>query len=309
MRIVIVGYGVQGKKRAKSAKDDLAFIVDPISHDSNFGKLSDVPLDSYDAAILSIPDQSKFKLIKYLLENNKHILVEKPLDFANEHQCREIEHLANARKLYVYSAYNHRFETHIQKLKTILLSEKIGKVYYCKLFYGNGTAQLVRESPWRDQGYGVLKDLGSHLLDLLDFWFGGQMLHEIKSKVYRFENVTPDTANLLFRMGNIQFNLEMSYCSWRNTFNCDILGSEGSLHISGLRKWGSSRLSVRSRVFPSGIPEEIEFIETPGDETWELEYDFFKEQINTRAKTNLNKDLWISTNLNYIFEMAGKNAN
>ena len=33
------------------------------------------------------------------------------------------------------------------------------------MFYGNGTARLVRDSAWRDQGAGVLPDLGSHLLD------------------------------------------------------------------------------------------------------------------------------------------------
>ena len=40
------------------------------------------------------------------------------------------------------------------------------------MFYGNGTARLVRESAWRDAGAGVLPDLGSHLLDTARFWFG-----------------------------------------------------------------------------------------------------------------------------------------
>ena len=40
------------------------------------------------------------------------------------------------------------------------------------MFYGNGTARLVRDSDWRDQGSGVLHDLGSHLLDTVAYWFG-----------------------------------------------------------------------------------------------------------------------------------------
>ena len=47
-----------------------------------------------------------------------------------------------------------------------------GRIYRCRMFYGNGTARLVRDSAWRDQGAGVLPDLGSHLLDTARFWFG-----------------------------------------------------------------------------------------------------------------------------------------
>ena len=28
---------------------------------------------------------------------------------------------------------------------------ELGRLYRCRLFYGNGTARLVRESAWRDQ--------------------------------------------------------------------------------------------------------------------------------------------------------------
>ena len=42
------------------------------------------------------------------------------------------------KKLNVYTAYNHRFEPHLVKLK-ISISKKLGKIYY-EYFYGNGTA-------------------------------------------------------------------------------------------------------------------------------------------------------------------------
>ena len=54
----------------------------------------------------------------------------------------------------------------------MIQSNKLGKIYSCRLFYGNGTAKLVKESEWRDKGIGVLADLGSHLLDICNYWFG-----------------------------------------------------------------------------------------------------------------------------------------
>ena len=54
-------------------------------------------------------------------------------------------------------------------MKALLESGELGRVYRCRLFYGNGTARDVRNSPWRDKGAGVLTDLGSHLLDTVLF--------------------------------------------------------------------------------------------------------------------------------------------
>ena len=71
----------------------------------------------------------------------------------------------------LYTAYNHRFEPHFINIKRIISSGAIGTIFYCYLFYGNGTARLVRNSPWRDKGHGVLYDLGSHLIDTINFWF------------------------------------------------------------------------------------------------------------------------------------------
>ena len=40
-------------------------------------------------------------------------------------------------------AYNHRFEPHFMRLK-LIDANKLGKIYSCRMFYGNGTARLVK---------------------------------------------------------------------------------------------------------------------------------------------------------------------
>ena len=71
-------------------------------------------------------------------------------------------------------------------------SGELGRIYRCRMFYGNGTARLVRDSAWRDQGAGVLPDLGSHLLDTARFWFGDLGEDFRLVSVSRFENRAPD---------------------------------------------------------------------------------------------------------------------
>ena len=119
--------------------------------------------------------KKKVTLIKYLLNKKKHLLVEKPLVNFNDKLFKDLKNTICKNNLNFYTAYNHRFEPHFIKMKEYLQKKIIGKVYYVKLFYGNGTARIVKNSIWRDKGSGVLKDLGSHLLDTIDFWFNSRI--------------------------------------------------------------------------------------------------------------------------------------
>ncbi len=56
MRCVIVGYGVQGRKRLRVAGADGVGIVDPVSPEAQWRDISDVPLDAFDAALVCTPD-------------------------------------------------------------------------------------------------------------------------------------------------------------------------------------------------------------------------------------------------------------
>jgi scyllo-inositol 2-dehydrogenase (NADP+) len=290
MRIAVVGFGVQGRKRRAIAADHVVAVVDPIATEADFQRLEDVPLTSYDAACVCVPDQEKFSILKHLLAHGKHVLVEKPL-LGSPAEIRELMELSREKRAACYTAYNHRFEPHIAKLKQILDRGKLGRVYVAKFFYGNGTARDVRSSPWRDKGLGVFSDLGSHMLDMAHFLFGP---HNEAGELWSadcFENKAPDHVLFGYR-GKRVLEMEATLLSWRNTFRLDVFGERGSAHIDCLCKWGPSVLTVRTRVLPSGRPAEtVETIEQP-DPTWLLEYEQFLELCQT-AGTNLENDIWI----------------
>src|SRR5437763_8416916 len=172
MRVVVAGLGVQGQKRRRIAGDDFVAGVDPVNREARYRAIADVPLADYDAVLACIPDAPKVELIRYCLENGKHVLVEKPLWARTEREIGELEALACSKGVVCYTAYNHRFEPHFVRMRDLIASGELGALYSCRMFYGNGTARLVRESAWRDKGAGVLPDLGSHLLDTCRFWFG-----------------------------------------------------------------------------------------------------------------------------------------
>src|SRR4051812_36112087 len=172
MRGVVAGLGVQGHKRRRVAGRDFVAAVDPVNPDAKYRSIADVPLGDYDAVLACIPDEPKIEMLDYLLSNGKHVLVEKPLWADAEQDIARLDATAKSKRAVCYVAYNHRFEPHFVRMRDTIASGALGRLYHCRMFYGNGTARLVRESEWRDQGAGVLPDLGSHLLDTLQFWFG-----------------------------------------------------------------------------------------------------------------------------------------
>ena len=292
MRVIVVGLGVQGHKRLAVAGKEAVATVDPFNAEAQYKRVEDVPLSSYDAALLCIPDEAKIGLITYLLSNRKHLLVEKPL-FADEPaELTRLKVLAERHRTVCYTAYNHRFEPHFVRMKELIESGRLGRIYCVRMFYGNGTARLVRDSAWRDRGAGVLPDLGSHLLDTALFWFGRPSAPFRVFSANRFENRAPDHV-AFGSNGAPVLQMEVALLSWRNHFYCDIFAEAGSAHIQSLCKWGPSTLTVRERKLPSGRPDEDSVTLVRPDPTWEIEYRHFKGLCD-KGESNIENDIWIN---------------
>ena len=295
MKVLVVGLGVQGNKRLAIAGDDVVATVDPVIPTAHYKSILDVPLNIYEAALLCIPDRAKFDTIEYLLQHRKHVLVEKPLLTNHPADLERLRALAQQNHVTCYTAYNHRFEPHLVRVQQELTVGTIGKVYLCRMFYGNGTAMDVKRSPWRDRGLGALTDLGSHMLDLTQFFFGNTDQFFQLWAGNTFENRAYDHF-LMGSHGCPMLEFEGTMVSWRNTFTLDVFGEHGSLHVFCLCKWGPSTFTLRKRVLPSGRPlEQTDTIEIK-DPTWGLEYSHFQKLCTTGA-SNIETDIWINGRL------------
>ncbi len=129
MRVIVAGLGVQGYKRRRIAGSDFVAAVDPVNKEAQFRAIEDVPLADYDAVLACIPDEPKDDLLTYCIENGKHVLVEKPLWVKHEAQILALEALARRRGLVCYTAYNHRFEPHYVRMRDLIASGRLGRIY------------------------------------------------------------------------------------------------------------------------------------------------------------------------------------
>ncbi len=305
MKVIVVGLGIQGRKRLAVAGADAAGTVDPQCAGVDFKRVEDVPLGSYDAALVCTPDGPKVELLTYLLEHGKHVLVEKPLVAPENDELERLKALAARTGAVCYTAYNHRFEPHLAAVKRLLDEERIGPVYHCRMFYGNGTARDVRNSSWRDRGLGVIPDLASHMLDLSLFFFGRPAGEPQVWTCQRYENAAYDYFLMGFPDSTPVLKLEGTLLSWRNTFGLDLIGERGSIHVVGLCKWGPTSLVVHNRVLPSGKPDEEVHTIDQKDPTWAIEYAHFREMCVALPVTNIDNDMWINGLLNQLGQKLG----
>jgi predicted dehydrogenase len=294
MRVIVVGLGVQGRKRRRFAGSDFVCSVDVRNPEADFRDVREVSLEAFDAALLCVPDAAKLELLVYLIEHGKHALIEKPLVTDDERALTRLQRDARNKGVVLYVAYNHRFEPHFVRMRDLIKSGGLGRIYRCRMFYGNGTARLVRNSDWRDRGAGVLDDLGSHVLDTARFWFGdiGDAFSMVSADC--FENRSPDHVVFAAPSASPQLEFEMTLLSWRNHFTCDVFAENGSAHISSLCKWGPSEFTHRTRILPSGRPPEQSVMLVQDDPTWELEYAHFKMLCQERRPTDLANDSWLN---------------
>lgn len=300
MRYIVVGLGNIGMKRRDVIGSKCVASVDPVNTKADCQDINQVRPDSYDAAVLCVPNQVKIELLQRLLSMGKHVLVEKPLLFPDRKAADAAKGLSHETGAVWYTSYTLRFEPLVVRLKTLLEQEIIGEVYNAKIVYGNGT---VKNSigTWREAGYGVLEDLGCHLINLTEYLFGYTSPDYLTWQAHKFESRVFD--HCLFATADRKVVLECATTMWKNKFGIDIFGQLGSLHMQGLRKWGPSEISIRKRVFPSGAPMETLESSIGEDLSWSLDFEEFEKRVESRA-ASYESDLQISLSLHKLMQDA-----
>jgi len=296
MRYLIVGYGNIGHKRKDALGKKCIATADPIPKaEADFKNYKDVPIDIFDTAVLTVPQQNKLELIKYFLLNRKHILVEKPL-IINKEEYKTLNQLATRNNLVVQTSYNHRFEPNMKKFTELLESGFLGKIYHGTFIYSFGNIQ-ERIGTWREKEYSVLEEIAPHLLDII-------INHlDYKGKDFVTFTARKEESNIfdhwVFSTSDHKIIVETSSITWKNTFLLELFGSLGSIHLSGLQKWEGSELIIRKRVFPSGKPIEKRIFRKGLDNTWKEDFREFEKNVNLN-KNSLQNDLKLSKALAHI---------
>ncbi|MBT8378332.1 MAG: Gfo/Idh/MocA family oxidoreductase [Ignavibacteria bacterium] len=168
-------------------------------------------------------------------EAGKNILCEKPMALDSK-QAKDMVEACKQNSVLLAVNYVHRIHPHVIKAKEIIKNQTIGKLVSVIASFNidfppGSNFRFNREL----SGGGVLRDLGTHMIDLLSF-IGGNIV-EIKGQMDNviYTSEVEDFANAIvkFEMGgygyfNVAFNC-------KKAFNrIEILGHNGAISIENL---------------------------------------------------------------------------
>lgn len=172
IRVAVLGYGHLGKwhcQKVEAHSNDVEFvaIVEKFPAGQEAAKINhpkvkvvadikDV-INDIDAAFVITPTSTHFELVKYLLDNNKHVFCEKPL-CSNDEEARKLKEIASTKDLVIQVGHSERFHEAWEILRSKFQSLK-----------SPYTVRINRVAPFKGRAtdVDVVQDLGIHDLDLV----------------------------------------------------------------------------------------------------------------------------------------------
>lgn len=203
-----------------------------------------------DAVYISSANADHYEQVIEAAKFHKHILCEKPLAM-NYAQSEEMVKACEQNNVQLSVNYVYRFHPLIIKTKEIIDKLMLGKIVLINMSFNidapPGTNFRFTKSL---SGGGALRDLGTHMIDLLRY-FGGEItgisgvLDNViyKSEVDDFACATVKFANGGYGFFNVSFNSKKSFN------RIEVLGHKGAVSLDNL---------IGGRLMPAKLTIQLE---------------------------------------------------
>ena len=173
--VCLIGHGYWGEKLARNFNNseffNLVSIVDIKKRNLNLAKKKYPSIDlnkNYidaiknsllDLVIIATPTSTHFKIAQFALENDKHILVEKPLSLSLR-EVKKLNKIAKRKKRHIFVDYPFLFSGTINFIKKIIDKKEYGNILEIESY---------REQAPVRRDANVIWDLCTHDISILNF--------------------------------------------------------------------------------------------------------------------------------------------
>lgn len=256
IRFALLGAGHIGKRHAevitRNAESELIAIIDIDHSKKHIAEQFDIPffnsLESFLESNLSVdviniatPNFLHASQAKQVLENNTHVLIEKPMTL-NIHDAEELIQIAEERKLKIFSVMQNRYSPPAQWLKDIVSNNILGNLYMVQMnCFWNRDERYYTKDSWHGKlasDGGVLYTQFSHFIDTL-YWLLGD-LKIVNSKLFNFNHQHStefdDSGIALLESNNgtqININFSTSLFEQNMESSVTIIAEKGSVKVGG----------------------------------------------------------------------------
>lgn len=186
---------------------------------NNWEEIKNIP--DLNTVIITTPAITHYNLIKSLLENNYHILSEKPLT-TNSLECIELTQLAESKNLQLFIDHTYLFNPLIHRAKEIVDSGKLGNLKYA---YASRThLDAIR------QDVDVIWDLAIHDISMFNFLLNQKPLKVRAEGQYWLRENLADVAWLkLYYPDDFIVTIHVSWLNHDKQRKLTVVGEKSSL--------------------------------------------------------------------------------
>jgi len=267
MKIIQIGTGGWGKNhcRVLSEYGVLSAICDSnIERAEEFGKKYSVNSynsieilmenEDFDAAFVCTPTITHTEIAKELIENKKHVFIEKPMTYLSEDGQNLIE-IAKKKNVVLTCGYIERFNPAVDTVKNFLKSKKYGELIRLEFYREHRMPQHIND-------VGIIYDTS---------------VHDIDTAMWLF-NETPEVV--FARSGKINHEHE-DFATIMLGFKNNKIATISSNWITPTRVRNFNAVCTDARIFSDFITQEIRIETDKGSENYSGER---KEPLSLEIK-------------------------
>jgi predicted dehydrogenase len=299
--VAIIGCGLIGRKRARAlGPARLVVCVDTVAQraESLAAELPGAAAASdwreaighpeVDIVVVATTNDLLAPITLAAVQAGRHVLVEKPAACS----CAELEPVIRAARRIgslVRVGFNHRYHPALRKAHELFEAGALGEMMFVRGCYGHG-GRIGYEKEWRANptlsGGGETIDQGVHLIDLARWFLGDFSEVSGFAHTYYWNMPVDDNGFMMLKTPRHQVAfLHVSCTEWKNLFSLEVYGKAAKLHIKGLGgSYGVERLAYYKMLPQMGPPETTIWEYPMGDNSWELEFAEFLEDIRLGRK-------------------------
>ena len=211
-----------------------------------------------DAVIVCTPSVMHYDVCKMAAEKGINVFCEKPFT-TSPAQAKELADIFENKGLVNQVGYVYRFDAVFGKVKEMLDQQLIGKVVHTNVqFLSSTISKMQPEKGWRskrENGGGATYEMGSHVIDLMEFFFGKpqKIIGTLMNQVYSEAVEDISEAQMVYNDGmsaNIHVNWS-DYTYRKPMLKLDIHGTKGKIQAD---LYGY-KLFLREENKEAGLPE------------------------------------------------------
>ncbi|HLC74604.1 MAG TPA: Gfo/Idh/MocA family oxidoreductase [Candidatus Nanoarchaeia archaeon] len=274
LKIAVIGSGSIGKRHIRNFKDILGTRGEVIAFDVSKDALAivekeigvrtttdiDAALKEADAAVIATPNHLHVPLALKAVDNNCHVLIEKPLS----HTLENVDILLNkakAKNLIVTCGYMLRFYEPLKRVKQLIESGALGKIYGAQIHAGYYLPDWRPTIDYR-KNYGAIKAQGGGIIldSIHELNYTKWLLGPVKkvscfaNKLSNLEIDTEDFGSIIaeHQSGTIS-HIQLDYLQRAYSRSCKIIGEHGTViwnftdhrvkhYDAATKTWSSTRM-------------------------------------------------------------------